>query len=83
MDAALGAELDPKQLQVKNDPGFTVEPTAAVKPLAEVVITVRFPDDELIEQNGFDMKTAPKVTDKISLFNVVGETSLCDAGVTK
>ncbi len=58
-DAALGAALAPKQLQVNNAPASTVAPTEAVKPLKEVAITVKFPEVELMEHNGFDAKTDP------------------------
>jgi hypothetical protein len=83
VDAALGAALAPMQLQVKIDPAFTAEPTVAAKPLTEVAVTVRFPEVELTEQDGFDVKTVPKVTDMISLFKVVGEANLYDEAVTK
>jgi hypothetical protein len=81
VDAALGAALAPRQRQVKSDAAFTAEPTAAVKPLTEVAVTVKFPEVELTEQIGFDLKTVPNVTDIISLFTVVGVTSWYDAAV--
>jgi hypothetical protein len=75
--AALGEALGPAQLQVSVDPEFTVFPGIASKPFGLVVITEKFPEFELTEQIGLDVKIAdPNDTTIVSSFTVVGRAKL-------
>jgi len=82
--AGLGEALGPEQLQVSVDPELTMFCGSAVKPVVVVVVTVKFPEVVLTEQNGFAVKIAdPKDTLIKSSFTVVGRAKLYVEAVTK
>ncbi len=83
--SGLGDKLAPEQLQVSVDPELTVFCGMAVKLLGPAVVTVKFPEVELTEQNGFVVKTADDPNDTVieSSFTGVEGAKLYDVAVTK
>jgi len=78
---ALGEALAPTQLQVNVDPAFTKDPTIATKPLVEVELIVKLPEEELTEQLGLDVNTVPKDTVMLSWLMFDGASRLYDVAV--